>query len=155
MTPIVRLQRVDWADRHIPLPIRQTPHAAGMDLRANLAPDDRAGGISIAPRQHSLIPLGFIMQLPEGFEGQIRPRSGLALKHGVTVLNAPGTIDSDYRGEVGVLLANLGGREFTVMHGDRIAQLIVAAVTTVEIAEVGQLSESRRGAGGFGSTGIR
>ena len=133
-----------------PLPHYATEHSAGMDLRANLdAP------VVLAPGQRSLVPTGLFLELPEGTEAQVRPRSGLAFKHGVTVLNAPGTIDADYRGEVGVLLVNLGQEPFTVNDGERIAQLVVARYVRVSFAESADLRASERGAGGFGHTGTR
>ncbi|HRO98066.1 MAG TPA: dUTP diphosphatase [Flavobacteriales bacterium] len=135
--------------RH-PLPQYATDHSAGLDLRANLdAP------IMLAPGQRALIPTGLFLELPEGTEAQVRPRSGLAFKHGVTVLNSPGTIDADYRGEVGVLLINHGPEPFTVNDGERIAQLVVARYIRVSFAEVPDLRASERGAGGFGHTGVR
>jgi dUTP pyrophosphatase len=131
-----------------PLPSYATAHSAGMDLRANLdAP------IRLAPGQRALIPTGLHLELPEGTEAQVRPRSGLAFKHGVTVLNAPGTIDADYRGEVGVLLINHGQEPFEVKDGERIAQLVVARYVRVAFTEVADLASSARGAGGFGHTG--
>lgn len=131
-----------------PLPHYATAHSAGMDLRANLhAP------IVIAPGQRALIPTGLFLELPEGTEAQVRPRSGLAFKHGVTVLNAPGTIDADYRGEVGVLLINHGQEPFEVKDGERVAQLVVARYVRVTFAESDDLNKSERGAGGFGHTG--
>ncbi len=130
------------------LPSYATAHSAGMDLRANLhAP------IVIAPGQRALIPTGLFLELPEGTEAQVRPRSGLAFKHGVTVLNAPGTIDADYRGEVGVLLINHGQEPFEVKDGERVAQLVIARYVRAEWQEVADLSSSERGAGGFGHTG--
>ncbi len=135
--------------RH-PLPQYATPHSAGLDLRANLdAP------VVLAPGQRTLFPTGLFLELPEGTEAQVRPRSGLAFKHGVTVLNSPGTIDADYRGEVGVLLINHGPEPFTVNDGERIAQLVVARYVRVSFAEVPDLRASERGAGGFGHTGVR
>jgi len=135
--------------RH-PLPQYATDHSAGLDLRANLdAP------IMLAHGQRALIPTGLYLELPEGTEAQVRPRSGLAFKHGVTVLNSPGTIDADYRGEVGVLLINHGPEPFTVNDGERIAQLVVARYIRVSFAEVPDLRASERGAGGFGHTGVR
>ena len=133
---------------HHPLPQYATPHSAGLDLRANL---DRS--VILEPGQRDLIPTGLYLELPEGTEAQVRPRSGLAFKHGVTVLNAPGTIDADYRGEVGVLLVNLGQETFTVQDGERIAQLVVARYERVAFAEAADLALSERGAGGFGHTG--
>lgn len=131
-----------------PLPSYATAHSAGMDLRANLeAP------VVLAPGQRALIPTGLYLELPEGTEAQVRPRSGLAFKHGVTVLNSPGTIDADYRGEVGVLLINHGQEPFTVNDGERVAQLVVATYVRVSLAESADLRASERGAGGFGHTG--
>jgi dUTP pyrophosphatase len=130
------------------LPQYETEGAAGMDLRAFLSED-----LEIPPLGRAKIPTGLLMEIPLGYEGQIRPRSGLAARFGVTVLNAPGTIDSDYRGEVEVLLINLGSESFTVKSGDRIAQLIIAPVHKAEIYETSSLGETKRGAGGFGSTG--
>jgi dUTP pyrophosphatase len=132
----------------LPLPVYESEGAAGLDLRAAEACDIVAGG-------RALVPTGLAIALPPGFEGQVRPRSGLAAKHGITVLNAPGTIDSDYRGEVKVILVNHGDGPFRIARGDRIAQLIVAPVTRVEIAEVETLDATARGGGGFGSSGVR
>lgn len=133
-----------------PLPSYATEHSAGMDLRANLeAP------IILAPGQRALIPTGLFLELPEGTEAQVRPRSGLAFKHGVTVLNAPGTIDADYRGEVGVLLINHGQEPFEVKDGERVAQLVVARYVRVAFTESDDLRSTERGAGGFGHTGTR
>jgi dUTP pyrophosphatase len=134
----------------LPLPQPQTLHAAGADLVAAVT---TGGEIEIEPGARALVPCGFAMALPEGFEAQVRPRSGLAAHHGVTVLNAPGTIDADYRGEVKVILVNHGGEAFIVRRGDRIAQLVVAPVTAVTFAEVETLEATDRGDGGFGSTG--
>ena len=140
------------------LPSYGSEEAAGMDLCADLygmeAPADM---FSIGPNRHALIKCGFAMALPKGFEAQVRPRSGLALKHGITVLNSPGTIDSDYRGEVGVILYNASGNVFTIRHGDRIAQMVIARHERPEIIDVGveELSETVRGIGGFGSTGVQ
>ncbi len=131
-----------------PLPSYATAHSAGMDLRANLEVP-----IILAPGQRALIPTGLFLELPEGTEAQVRPRSGLAFKHGVTVLNAPGTIDADYRGEVGVLLINHGQEPFEVKDGERVAQLVVARYVRAEWQEVADLNTSERGAGGFGHTG--
>jgi dUTP pyrophosphatase len=131
-----------------PLPFYATAQSAGMDLcAANEEP------ITLAPGSYRLVPTGLFMQLPVGFEAQVRPRSGLAFKHGVTVLNAPGTIDADYRGEVGVLLINHGQQPFVVHKGERIAQLVVAAHATVEWQPTAELEDTARGAGGFGHTG--
>ena len=131
-----------------PLPQYATDHSAGLDLRANLDTP-----LVLAPGQRALIPTGLHLELPEGTEAQVRARSGLAFKHGVTVLNSPGTIDADYRGEVGVLLINHGHEPFTVNDGERIAQLVVARYIRVSFAEVADLRASERGAGGFGHTG--
>ncbi|MFN4299218.1 MAG: dUTP diphosphatase [Thermaurantimonas sp.] len=130
------------------LPEYQTIHSAGMDLRANLAES-----ITLQPGERRLIPTGLRIALPDGFEAQVRPRSGLALKHGITCLNSPGTIDADYRGEIGVILINLGHEPFEIKPGDRIAQLVVAPYSRVEWVEVKELPASERGEGGFGSTG--
>ena len=135
---------------HQPLPAYATEMSAGMDLRANLdAP------VTLQPLERKLIPTGLYIALPEGHEAQIRPRSGLALKHGVTVLNTPGTVDADYRGEVKVLLVNLSDEPFVVNDGERIAQMIVAKYEQVTFAEVEQLDETERGAGGYGHTGVK
>ena len=128
--------------------------AAGADLRANLAEADRDAGLVLGPGSRALVPTGLRMAIPTGFEVQIRPRSGLALKQGVTVANAPGTIDSDYRGPVGVILINLGEDAIVVEHGARIAQMVVAPVERAAFAEVAALDQTARGAGGFGSTGV-
>jgi len=132
------------------LPAYATPDSAGMDLLAAVA-----APVTLAPGERRLVPSGLAIQLPAGYEAQVRPRSGLALKQGVTVLNAPGTVDADYRGEVGVILVNLGQAPFTISRGDRIAQLVVAPVIQARWAEVADLEESQRGAGGFGSTGVK
>jgi dUTP pyrophosphatase len=134
----------------LPLPSQQTQHAAGADLLAAIGADDE---LEIAPGARELVPCGFAMALPPGFEAQVRPRSGLAARHGVTVLNAPGTIDADYRGELKVILVNHGDEAFIIRRGDRIAQLVVAPVTSFAFSEVSSLDETARGAGGFGSTG--
>ncbi len=144
----VKVTRVRTHPTPLPLPSYQTAHAAGMDLLAEL--DEP---LTLQPMDRAAIPTGLAIELPEGFEGQVRPRSGLALKHGLTCLNSPGTIDADYRGEVKVILANLSREPFTVSRGDRVAQLVVAPVTRAVWAEVGQLGQTARGEGGFGSTG--
>lgn len=131
-----------------PVPKYQTDEAAGMDLRANLS-----STIILAPLERSLVPTGIYMELPKGYEGQIRPRSGLAYKHGVTVLNSPGTIDSDYRGELQVLLVNLSSTSFEVKDGERVAQLVISEHRQVTLSEVDSLDDTNRGMGGFGSTG--
>lgn len=137
----------------LPLPERATPHAAGMDLRAAI-PEGEAW--TLEPGARRLFPTGLVMALPVGFEGQVRPRSGLALRHGVTVLNAPGTIDADYRNEVQVLLVNHGTEPFVVRRGERIAQLLVAPVPECDwlpVPQAGELGNTERGLGGYGSTG--
>ena len=149
----IRISWLESADRSLPLPSYSTQGSAGVDLRANLAGDARHAGLVIGPSERVCVPLGFRMEIPAGFEAQIRPRSGLALRFGLSVLNSPGTIDSDYRGEVGVLLVNLGNIEQIVRHGDRIAQMVFAEVTPVRFEDAEALSESARGQGGFGSTG--
>jgi dUTP pyrophosphatase len=133
-----------------PLPGYSTSSSAGMDLRANLD-----GPVTLKPMERKLIPTGLFMELPEGFEAQIRPRSGLALKKGISVLNSPGTIDADYRGEVGIILVNLSKEEFVVEHGERICQMVINRVETIQWNQVESLEESERGAGGFGHTGIK
>lgn len=153
MTPTIRVLREDWADPGIALPAYETPGAAGADIRANLSAADRAEGFLLRPMQRRVVPTGLRVEIPEGYEVQIRPRSGLALRHGVTLPNTPGTIDSDYRGPLGVLLVNLGAEDFVVRHGERIAQMIVAPVVRASFAEVSALTDTARGAGGFGSTG--
>ncbi|MGH1454270.1 MAG: dUTP diphosphatase [Paracoccaceae bacterium] len=140
----------EGADRGLGLPAYVTAGAAGADLRANFA--DRRG-LDIAPGARALIPTGLRLAIPAGYEVQLRPRSGLALKHGVTLPNAPGTIDSDYRGPLGVILMNAGDAPFHVAHGDRIAQMVVAPVVMARFSIVDQLDGTDRGAGGFGSTG--
>lgn len=134
----------------LPLPAYQSTQAAGLDL---LAAVPRESPRVLAPGAHAMIPTGLVIALPSGYEAQVRPRSGLAAKHGVTVLNSPGTVDADYRGEINVLLINLGGAPFTIARGERIAQMIVAPVTRVELVPVSVLSDTERGSGGFGSTG--
>ncbi|MBO4787029.1 MAG: dUTP diphosphatase [Prevotella sp.] len=135
---------------HQPLPAYATSQSAGMDLRANI--DEP---ITLRPMERRLIPTGLHIELPAGYEAQIRPRSGLALKHGLTVLNTPGTVDADYRGEVGVLLINLGDKEFVINDGERIAQMIIARHETVDFIAVEVLDESERGEGGYGHTGVK
>ncbi len=130
-----------------PLPEYQTQSSAGMDLNANLAES-----ITLKSLERKLIPTGLFLELPSGYEAQIRPRSGLAIKNGITVLNAPGTIDADYRGEIGVILVNLSSEDFTINNGDRIAQMVIAQYETAKWQEVNSLNETERGEGGFGST---
>jgi dUTP pyrophosphatase len=145
----VRVQRLPHA-RDLPLPRYETAGAAGLDL---VAANPQDAPITIEPFQRALVPTGLVFQLPAGYEAQVRPRSGLALKHGITVLNAPGTIDADYRGEVQVLLVNCGQVPFIIMRGMRIAQMVVAPVTTIALVEVGDVDQTGRAASGFGSTG--
>ena len=135
---------------HQPLPQYATLQSAGMDLRANLNES-----IVLKPLERCLVPTGLYIALPEGYEAQVRPRSGLALKKGITVLNAPGTIDADYRGEVGVLLVNLSQEEFVVNDGERVAQMVIARHETADFIEVAELDETERGAGGYGHTGVK
>jgi dUTP pyrophosphatase len=132
------------------LPAYQSPHAAGLDL---LAAVPEGAAVVLAPGKYALIPTGLTIALPPGYEAQVRPRSGLAAKHGITVLNSPGTIDADYRGEIGVLLINHGEAPFPIRRGERIAQLVIAAVAVAELVPVTSLAATDRGAGGFGSTG--
>ncbi|MGN7294592.1 dUTP diphosphatase [Rhizobium sp. SAFR-030] len=144
---VIRLPHADGLD----LPSYETAGAAGMDLKAALGDGE---AMTLEPGKRALVPTGFIFEIPHGFEAQIRPRSGLAFKHGITCLNTPGTIDSDYRGEVKVLLVNLGDEDFEISRGMRIAQMVVAPVTQVQVIETRQVSDTERGAGGFGSTGV-
>lgn len=131
------------------LPAYATPQSAGMDLRANIEDP-----ITLRPLERRIVPTGLCIALPEGYEAQVRPRSGLALKHGITVLNSPGTIDSDYRGEIGVLLINLSDTPFVINAGERIAQMVVARHEQAELIEVEELDDTERGAGGYGHTGV-
>ncbi len=146
----IKILRTADADTGVPLPRYETAGAAGADIRANFA-DGK--DVTLKPGARMLVPTGLQMEIPEGYEVQVRPRSGLALKHGVAVLNSPGTIDCDYRGPVSVILLNTGDAPFVVEHGARVAQLVVAPVTQGRFAETDSLSDSARGAGGFGSTG--
>jgi dUTP pyrophosphatase len=149
MSVAVRVLRLSHGEG-LPLPAYQSAHAAGFDLVAAMPQD---APVSLAPGARALIPTGLAFALPDGHEAQIRPRSGLAVKHGVTVLNSPGTIDADYRGEIKVILINLGSETFVIQRGDRIAQAIIAPVTHVEIVPADTLDDTGRGDGGFGSTG--
>ncbi|MCR9149740.1 MAG: dUTP diphosphatase [Rhodobacteraceae bacterium] len=153
MTPLIRVLWEEWADRSLPLPGYETAGAAGADIRANLRPEDRDSGFILDPMLRAVVPTGLRIEVPDGFEVQIRPRSGLALKHGISLPNTPGTIDSDYRGPLGVLLINYGREPFLIRHGDRIAQMIVAPVVQARFSVVDALGETARGSGGFGSTG--
>jgi len=146
MAPVLKLRRVGQRGPPLELPSYQSEGAAGLDLRADEA-------CTLAPGERRLVPTGLAVELPPGHEGQVRPRSGLALRHGVGMVNAPGTIDQDYRGEIGVILVNLGQQPFEVRRGERIAQLVVAPVVRVELRLVEALGETARGGGGFGSTG--
>lgn len=147
MELIVKVKRLPHG-LDLPLPAYMSPHAAGMDLYAAVAAE-----LVIPPGEWKLVPTGLSLALPEGYEAQVRPRSGLALKQGVSVLNTPGTVDADYRGEVGVILMNHSRTDLTVKRGDRIAQMIINKIERIEFEEVKELPESDRGAGGFGSTG--
>lgn len=150
--PAVTVEIVQLAHgRDLPLPAYQSAHAAGLDLVAAVAAD---APVVLAPGARALVPTGLAIALPPGFEAQVRPRSGLAIKHGVTVLNAPGTIDADYRGEVAVALINHGEAPFTIRRGERIAQMVIAQVAQAQLKLVTVLSETERGSGGFGSTGV-
>lgn len=147
MTVTLPIQRLEHA-ADLPLPRYESDQAAGLDLMACIPAD-----MVLAPGKRARVPTGFAISLPEGYEAQIRPRSGLAVMHGVTILNSPGTIDADYRGEIGVLLVNLGDQPFTITRGMRVAQMVVAPVARAVLVETAELSATRRGAGGFGSTG--
>lgn len=147
--PVIGVVRLPHAE-DLPLPAYETAGSAGLDLRAAV-PEDRQ--IILLPGRRALVPTGIILEIPNGYEGQVRPRSGLALRHGITCLNTPGTIDSDYRGEVQVLLVNFGDEDFAVTRGLRIAQLVIAPVLRVTVEERDSAGDTARGAGGFGSTG--
>lgn len=144
LVKITRLRQTD-----LPLPSYESAGAAGMDVRAYV----EGGSFTLKPMERRLVPSGFALEVPLGYEVQIRPRSGLAIKHGVTMVNAPGTIDSDYRGEIGIILINMGENDFAVQHGDRIAQMVLAPVSRCSWIETEELSETDRGQRGFGSTG--
>lgn len=150
MTIELRMMRLPHA-ADLPLPAYQSELAAGLDLLAAIPAD---APVTLAPGERTTIPTGIAVGLPQSTEGQVRPRSGLAVRHGVTVLNAPGTVDADFRGEIHVVLVNLGNKPFTIMRGMRIAQLVVAPTMRAKICEVASLDETTRGSGGFGSTGI-
>ena len=151
----IRVSWLDDADPSIALPQYETAGSAGADIRANFATDLRDSGLTLAPGGRALIPAGVRIEIPNGYEVQVRPRSGMALKHGITIPNAPGTIDSDYRGPLGVILMNLGTEPFNIAHGDRIAQMVIAPVVQAAFEVAADLSDTARGAGGFGSTGKR
>lgn len=150
--PTIRCTRTPDADPAIALPTYETDGAAGADLRANF-PADQRGGLTLAPGARALVPTGLRLAIPDGYEVQIRPRSGLALKHGITLPNSPGTIDSDYRGPLGVIVLNAGQEAFHIAHGDRIAQMVIAPVLRASFELVETLDDTARGQGGFGSTG--
>lgn len=150
----VQISWENWADQSLPLPQYQTAGAAGADICANLPPDQRSQGLTLDPMQRLIVSTGIRVEIPAGYEMQIRPRSGLATKYGITLPNTPGTIDSDYRGPLGVALINLGDAPYTIHHGDRIAQAVIAPVLQVRFAVVARLSDTDRGSGGFGSTGL-
>ncbi|MEO9827404.1 MAG: dUTP diphosphatase [Paracoccaceae bacterium] len=153
MTPTIRMVWTAEADEKVPLPAYETVGAAGADLRANFPTQMREEGITLAPGARALVPTGLAVEIPQGFEIQIRPRSGLALKEGLALVNAPGTVDSDYRGPLGVIVINLGHDPIHIQHGQRIAQAVVAPVVLARFEIVDALGESARGSGGFGSTG--
>jgi dUTP pyrophosphatase len=146
----VKVVRLPHADG-LPLPAYSTAQSAGLDLMAAIGPDEQ---LTLKARERALVPTGLVLRIPDGCEAQVRPRSGLALKHGITVLNSPGTIDADYRGEIKIILVNLGHEPFVLRRGDRIAQLVVAPVARAVLVETTSLEGSVRGAGGFGSTGL-
>ncbi|HZN55337.1 MAG TPA: dUTP diphosphatase [Candidatus Polarisedimenticolaceae bacterium] len=150
MTAVRVALRRTAASAGLPLPARASAHAAGFDLRACVAED-----LVVRPGERALVPTGLSIALPTGFEAQIRPRSGLALRDGVTLLNAPGTVDADYRGEIGVIVINHGAAPVTIARGDRIAQMVIHRLPEVVLEEVSELPDSARGAGGFGHTGVR
>ena len=151
MSPAIKIEIRQWPHGEgLPLPQYQSAYAAGLDLLAAV-PEDTP--LILAPGQRALVPTGLSIALPAGYEAQVRPRSGLAAKHGVTVLNAPGTVDADYRGEIGVLLINHGDAPFTIRRGERIAQMVIASVARAELVAAVTLTETERGGGGFGSTG--
>lgn len=146
--PIIKCIQLPHA-KHLPLPSYQTHGAAGMDVRVALTKE-----ITLAPGERALVPTGLIMAIPQGYEVQIRPRSGLAIKHGITMVNSPGTIDSDFRGEIQLIVINHGQQAFTVKHGDRMAQMVVQKIHQAEIVQTNEVDQTQRGHGGFGSTGV-
>ncbi|PIE15443.1 MAG: dUTP diphosphatase [Rhodobacterales bacterium] len=149
---VVKMTWLAEADQALGLPVYQTSGAAGADLRANFAPAER-DGICLQPGERALVPTGLRLEIPLGYEIQLRPRSGLALKHGITLPNSPGTIDSDYRGPLGVIVMNAGQQAFDINHGDRIAQMVLAPVVQAHLELAEDLTDTARGQGGFGSTG--
>ncbi|WP_106606863.1 dUTP diphosphatase [Shimia abyssi] len=150
---ILKIRWLDRADRDVPLPSYETAGAAGADVRANF-PEGAREGVTLNPGARVLVPTGISVEIPEGYEVQVRPRSGLALKHGITLPNTPGTIDSDYRGPLGLIVLNAGTEPFHIEHGMRMAQLVVAPVVQGVFEVADALSETTRGTGGFGSTGV-
>lgn len=153
MSITIKVLREDWADPSVPLPIYQTAGAAGADLCANLPLDLRESGLRLEPMGRAICPTGLRVEIPEGYEMQVRPRSGLATKFGISMPNTPGTVDSDYRGPLGVPLINLGAEAYVIQHGERVAQAVIAPVYRAEYVVVEALGETERGTGGFGSTG--
>lgn len=153
MTISVFCMRADWADPDIALPVYESAGAAGADIRANLRAEAREVGVLLAPLHRAIVPTGLHVSVPAGYEMQIRPRSGLALRHGLALVNAPGTVDADYRGEIGVLMINLGDVPVTITHGMRIAQAVIAPALRAQFLPVATLDDTDRGTGGFGSTG--
>ena len=151
----IQISLEPWADPQVNLPKYETADATGADLRANFPFDQRAKGVSLVPLQRALVPTGLKVALPPGYEMQIRPRSGLALRNGLTLLNSPGTIDSDYRGPIGLIVINLGDQPVTISHGDRIAQAVIAPVVQAVFELSKDLDQTERGDKGFGSTGVQ
>jgi len=152
-TSIIKIFREEWADPDIALPAYESTGAAGADIRANFSAEKRKDGLILAPMGRGILPSGLRMEIPHGLEVQIRARSGLAAKHGIGIVNGPGTIDSDYRGPIGIMLINWGADPIIITHGMRIAQLVVAPVIQAQFQLVSGLAETQRGSGGFGSTG--
>jgi dUTP pyrophosphatase len=153
MSVSLKINWLDGADTGIALPKHETAQAAGADVRANFPPENRSAGVTLQAGARALIPTGFAMEIPAGFEVQVRPRSGLALKHGISMVNTPGTIDADYRGPIGILLINHGQDAYQIVHGDRIAQFVVAPVILGDYQLADTLGDTTRGTRGFGSTG--
>ena len=149
---IVKVKTLDHFDRQLELPSYKTPYASGADIRACLG---RGEKIMIKPAQRVLVPTGLVFEIPQGYEIQVRPRSGLSYKTGLMIVNGPGTVDSDYRGEIKIILGNLGNRDEIISHGDRIAQLILAPVLQAQFQQETTLASTQRGTGGFGSTGLK
>lgn len=151
----VKVLKLAHYDPELPLPAYATEEAAGADIRASLPEEERAKGLTIGPGERVLVPTGLAMEIPKGYEIQVRPRSGLSLKTNLLLVNSPGTIDSDYRGEVKIIMGNFGSESFTVTHGERLAQLVLAPVIQAQFVVESDLSSTERGAGGFGSTGVK